>query len=43
MTIFGVMTAQTGNLPQTSYNSLVGALQTITGQSSILWPTTITH
>ena len=43
LTIYGVMTAQTGNLPATSYSSLMEMLQPITGQSSILWPTTITH
>jgi hypothetical protein len=43
MTIYGVLTAATGNPPGVSYNALVGALQPITGQSALRWPTTITH
>ncbi len=43
MTIYGVLTAQTGNLPQDSYHELVSLLQPITGQSSIRWPTVISH
>jgi hypothetical protein len=43
MTIYGVLTAATGNLPEQSYSALVGALQPITGQSALRWPTNIIH
>jgi hypothetical protein len=43
LTIYGVLSTATGSLPADGYNALVGALQPITGQSAIRWPTTITH
>ena len=42
LTIFGVLTtAPAGVSPQAAYGSLVGALQTTTGQTSIRWFSTI--
>jgi hypothetical protein len=43
MTVYGVLTTASGNLPQDSYSQLVGTLQPITGQNAIRWSTTITH
>jgi hypothetical protein len=42
LTVFGVLTnAPNGNGPQAGYSSLVEAIQPITGQTSIRWPSNI--
>ncbi len=43
MTIYGVLTTASGNLPADGYSQLVSRLQPITGQSVIRWSSTITH
>jgi hypothetical protein len=42
LTVFGVLTnAPNGNGPQTAYSSLLEAIQPITGQTAIRWPSNI--
>ena len=43
VTVYGVLTTASGNLPAESYSQLVGVLQPITGQNAIRWSTTISH
>jgi hypothetical protein len=42
--VFGVLSdASSGDSPQQAYNSLVNAIEPITGQSAVRWATSITH
>jgi hypothetical protein len=44
LSVFGVLTAApAGNSPQVGYSSLIAALQPITGQGSLRWPSNIRH